>query len=383
MSKYKQVLQNLGYIENTNDNSIVQNLLKIPRKDKRTETIHTTCPTENYIHQIDTLFLPEDNTKDPTKVELHKKELKMINMLRIKSKEKPIKKERGYRYCLVVVDISTGKCDAEPLIYKNAFIARDALKRIYQRKILTLPHEIECDAGSEFKNVFLEYFNTVSHVRTKIAGRHRAQAVVESVNGVISKLIQTRMISEEINTREFSTEWIEDLPKIVFQINKYFSHLPPELNLEKQVPIRVKSNSVASNIIPIDTPVRYQLDNPKDVTTGKRLFGKFRVGDIRWSEKVCKITRIYLRPDQPPMYKVDNLDCAFTRNQIQIVDATEKAPPTKTQKKFVIEKILSKTKVKNKVFYEVKWSSGEITTEPRTSLVEDVPDLIQEFEKKK
>jgi hypothetical protein len=50
--------------------------------------------------------------------------------------------------------IANSKCDAEPIKYKYPYIVRDALKRIYDRKILEIPHEIEVDAGNEFKSDF-------------------------------------------------------------------------------------------------------------------------------------------------------------------------------------------------------------------------------------
>jgi hypothetical protein len=70
---------------------------------------------------------------------------------------------------LVSVDIANRRCDAEPIKYKYPDIVRDALKRIYDRKILEIPHEIEVDAGNEFKSDFSTYFNSVSHVRRKKA----------------------------------------------------------------------------------------------------------------------------------------------------------------------------------------------------------------------
>jgi hypothetical protein len=75
MSKYKQLLRELNYIEDVDDNNLVQNLLR-------------AC---------------------------------------------------WYKYFLVCVDIANSKCDAEPIKYKYPYIVWDALKRIYDRKILEIP----------------------------------------------------------------------------------------------------------------------------------------------------------------------------------------------------------------------------------------------------
>jgi hypothetical protein len=381
MSKYKKLLQELKYIEHEDDNDIVQNLLRLPKKDKSYEASTTKCPTENYIHQVDLLFLPEDTTVIPGSAARVKKEFTQVNKLRKAEKLPPYKKDCGYKYLMVAVDIATGTCDAEPLKYKYPFIVRDALKRIYSRSSLITPHEIEVDAGNEFRGEFEEYFNSVSHVRRKKAGRHRAQSVVEGVNSLLSKIIQTRMVSEELVNQESSYEWIEEIPDIIVVVNKHFYHPPYEIDLENHIPIKVKENTLAANILPIGTPVRIQLDNPVDAVKTKRLNGSFRIGDIRWENKVKEITQVYLRPDFPPMYEVDNdNNVAYTRNQLQVVLSNEKQPTTKKHKREIIEKILKRIKKGKAISFEVLWKSGKVTIEPRTNLMEDVPGLIEEFE---
>ena len=123
--------------------------------------------------------------------------------------------------------------------------------------------------------------------------------------------------------------------------------------------------------------MRIQLDNPIDYTTGKRLHGKFRAGDIRWENQIRQITRLYLRPGQPPMYQVDdNMKVAYSRGQLQVVSADELRPTNQSQHKFIIEKLLKRFKTKNKVYFQVLWD----TNEPRTNLMKDVPELVEQFE---
>ena len=118
-------------------------------------------------------------------------------------------------------------------------------------------------------------------------------------------------------------------------------------------------------------------DNPIDYTTGKRLHGKFRAGDIRWENQIRQITRLYLRPGQPPMYQVDdNMKVAYGRGQLQVVSADELRPTNQSQHKFIIEKLLKRFKTKNKVYFQVLWD----TNEPRTNLMKDVPELVEQFE---
>jgi hypothetical protein len=189
------------------------------------------------------------------------------------------------------------------------------------------------------------------------------------------------MLSEELNTGEPAREWIEDIPEIIKSVNKHFKHLPPEIDPEKHIPIKVKKGTLASNIVEEGTPVRVQLDNPVDAVETKRLNGSFRIGDIRFSKEIGKVTQVYLRPDMPPMYEVDNDDnVAYTRNQLQVVKSDEKRPNKKLQRKIVIGEILERIKRGNRIFFKVLWSDGDITEEPRNKLHEDVPGLIEEFE---
>jgi hypothetical protein len=340
MSKYKKLLQELEYVEDAKGNDLVQNLLAVPKKDKSCEATHTICPTKNYINQVDVLFLPEDKTVIKGSAKRVKKEFEQVNKIRLAEKQ-TFKTDCGKKYLLVCVDIATSMCDAEPIKYKYPFIVRDALKRIYGRKILKLPHEIEVDAGNEFKADFSTHFNNVSNVRVKKAGRHRAQAVVEGINSLLSQILQTRMIAEELINKEYSREWVDEIPNVVTAANKTFSHDPPETEIVNHESIKVKKGTLASNILPEGTAVRIQLDNPVDAVKTKRLNGKFRIGDIRWENVVRHNTQVYLRPDFPPMYQVDNDDnVAYTRNQLQVVLANEKKPSKKLRKRELVEKLL-------------------------------------------
>jgi hypothetical protein len=81
------------------------------------------------------------------------------------------------------------------------------------------------------------------------------------------------------------------------------------------------------------------------------------------------------------MYEVNNDDnVAYTRNQLQVVKSDEKKPNSKLQKKVIIDEILERYKKGNKIYFKVKWSDGDETEEPRTSLIKDVPGLVEEFE---
>jgi hypothetical protein len=345
MSKINQILKELDVINNTGENNTLTNLTKTPLKEPNSVMPHTTASQKFATEQADLLFLPEDE---------------------------------GYKYLLVVVDIATRLCDAEPLKSKDSKIVAKALQKIFKRKIIEKPLRLEVDAGKEFKGEFKSMFHKMFKIVEKIAGRHRQQSVVETKNYQIGKILNTRMLAEEINSNEVNRNWVDILPKVIKLINQHFSHAPVVTDVNE--PIR--TNKYTSDLLPIGSKVRIQLDNPEGYAEEEKLHGRFRAGDICWTKTIHIITQYYLRPDQPPMYQVDNNErVAYTKYQLQVVRDDEVKPKSNIPKKYIIRKLLKKLKVKNKIYFEVLWGDGSKTKEPRSELIKDVPDLVKDFER--
>jgi hypothetical protein len=68
--------------------------------------------------------------------------------------------------------------------------------------------------------------------------------VVEGINSLLSKIILTRMKSEEIINKEHSVEWVDEIPGIIKVVNKYFYHKP----LQTDVKIMFLSKSKKAKI---------------------------------------------------------------------------------------------------------------------------------------
>jgi hypothetical protein len=306
---------------------------------------HTTSGVPNAVHQADLLFLPNDG---------------------------------GFRYLLVVVDIATRKCDAEPIKSKDSAVVKTALIAIYKRKILKHPLRIEVDAGTEFKGQFEKHFKKTLRIFTKVAGRHRSQAVVETKNGQIKEILNKAMLSDEINNDATSRKWVYIVPKVVKLINEHFA-------IEaKMTPIDapVKTDNFTKDILDIGTKVRVQLDNPLDYVDGAKLHGKFRKGDIRYEKKISTVTDFYLRPNQPPMYAVnDNSKVAYTKYALQIVKGGEVAPLPNDGAQQYAQRVTDKRKIKGVIEYLVEWEDSSESWELRKTLINEIPDLIKEYEK--
>jgi len=338
-----KILQKLNLVHDKNN--VVSNLTKNPPKEPKNVMPTTYAPRKFAVEQADTLFLPTD---------------------------------RGYKYLLVVVDVATRTTDAEPMKSKDSTTVTKALLKIFKRHIIEPPKRFEIDDGSEFKGSFKDYFQQLFKIVTKVAGRHRQQSVVETKNFQIGKILNTNMLVEEVNNGETSRSWVELIPKVIKLMNEHLAHPPKEVTVDTPI----KTNKFSEDILPVGTKVRIQLDNPKSYIDEKRLHGKFRAGDVRWTKKIGTVTEFYLRPGQPVMYCVDDdKRVAYTKYQLQVVK-DEVMPPTTGQTRWIIDKLIKKVKVKNKWYFDVRWSDKSITREPRSNLIKDVPQLVEDFETK-
>jgi len=348
-----------GVSDNTDQqNNMLQNLYKKPRKEAKDETPHFMERPEHFDNQADLLFLPEDN---------------------------------DYKYCLVVTDVGSRLCDAVPLKTKSSEEIIKAFNTVYYKNnILKFPTNlITFDSGSEFKNK--EIKNYFKDIDTKYAqvNRHRQVAIVERTNQRIGTAIMKYQTAQELLTKEVQTDWVEKLPEIIQAINVKVEKRAPKKQTKADEHVVV--TKYTGELIPIGTEVRIALEFPENLANKTRMPGKFRDGDHRWGEESKTVTDIVMIPSQPPMYVVDH-DCSvnYTKNQLQVVPANEKEPPAaivlkdKKVDTFVVKQILD-SKVENKKKLLLVWwlgyKKGESTWEPYKNIQQADPKKVKEYEK--
>lgn len=338
--------------------TIVDKLISIPEKEKGVNMPITDVKGANFNHQIDLLLMPHD---------------------------------KEYKYILVVVDLGTKYIGAQALTDKTPEKVKDALIKIYKNnKHLKIPKTLEMDQGTEFKGEFKKHFENLGVLMNyKKAGRHRQQATVEAMNGIIALYLNKRMLANEIAIKgeELIADWVEDLPKLIEVLN-YINTEKLKLPKKETERDKLSKNGIlpvckgsSCQILPVGTPVRVILDEPRS-SQGLKLHGTFRKGDLRWDKTPRKIEMLSLRPNQPPMYLISGVpNVAYTKEQLQVIDKNEKQPPKEAIDKYIIENIINK-KVKNKkVYYLVKWKDydiNEATWEPKENIPENI---IKDYEK--
>jgi len=360
MSLFKKINKRLGVTKTENENSEAVNLMKVPPKEKVVPRVINFVP--NTTHQADTLFVPED---------------------------------KEYKYILVVVDTASRIADARAMKSKTPGTVLTALRSIWRGKYLKTPKVLATDPGTEFQGAVHQWLNRprvdIKH-RVGRVNRHRQQSLAEFVNYVLGKSIFSSQNKKELQTGVSNKDWRKHLPLIIEEYNK---HMKQKKKPSKKSLPTLKCRGMSCKLLQKGTKVRVKLDHPRDISSDERLGGKFRAGDIRWSEAVRKITKVTLKPGQPPMYKVGGTkdqgyettgidDALYTREQLQVVDKDEKRVD-KSNRVWQIKRIVRKKNKKGRRWYEVQWKTDGFknTDVPVTQLKKDAPKLVKEFEARK
>jgi len=333
---------------------VIDQLYKMPKKDKDGDNPTFTRITPNYIQFLDTLYLPND---------------------------------KGFIYALVLSDQGSRLVDLEPMTGRTSSDIVKALKAIYKRKILNKPKVIVTDAGSEFKKDFsvalAEY--GIDH-KTAKSGRSRSVSLVERKNQTIGKIIHKILTQMELAGHP-SSQWVSYAKEIIKLINEEVKTREKDIKtipIEKQTITFNPAHDIKT--LNIGDKVRVLLDKPQDVN-GKALNGKFRSGDIRYSPTVRTIKHILFEPLQPIMYLLDGKigplkvePVGYTYNQLLKVSAKEKeilAPIlNEDENRFEFNKLLERRKVNRSFEYKVLWKNAprddNTSWEPRKNLVQDL-----------
>lgn len=146
-------------------------LFEKPTPIKTHASIKNNLSLPNYLYQADILYLPTQAF--------------------------------GYKYCLVVVDCATSKCDAVPLKNKDENAILKGFKKLFAQDILKPPIIIQMDSGSEFKNSSIkEYFKEQEiAIKYNLTNRHKQNSMVENRNKMIANLILTYQGLLEAHTK--------------------------------------------------------------------------------------------------------------------------------------------------------------------------------------
>ena len=278
-------------------------------------------PNENLdeIEQLHKKPIPESKENMPTFQDFKSNYTNQADILHLPTAK------YGYKYLLVVVDDHTRKFDAYPLKNESSHSVLNAFLKIYETsKFLKIPKILEFDAGTAFHGEVEDYFKNLGiHIKYAETNRHRQQGLVEAKNQLIGNIIFQLLNVKELKDKKkgikkVALDWYkskEEFNELIESINEHQTYKPLETQTQDK-PVATKFNK---NLLNVGDRVRVQLDYPINISHEKKLIGKFRSADIRWSPDVKKIKWVALKPGEPPMYEVDGEHFLRTLNQLQLV----------------------------------------------------------------
>jgi hypothetical protein len=174
-----------------NELEIDETLTKPLKKVKKWTHVKDQIPLiEDYNFMADLLFLPKD--------------------------------KNNFKYCLVVVDLSSDEFDIEPIKDKNPDTILKAMKKMFKRKYINIPYaSIKTDSGNEFKGVFHKYLydNSIYH-SVGLPNRHSQLSNVENLNKTLGRIFNGYMNKKEMQLKHSYKNWTDIIDIVRDKLNK-------------------------------------------------------------------------------------------------------------------------------------------------------------------
>jgi transposase InsO family protein len=286
---------------------------------------------------------------------------------------------RGYKYLLNAIDMSSRYIYSVALKSKTDTEVLNGFKKIFNKSKI---RAVRSDNGSEFINKkFTDYLekNDIKQILSE-ASKPQSNGMIERANATIKELIQKSI--EMID----KFDWAKNLDKLIDNINnskhRITGFTPNEIQtafkndnkdvLEKAFnkEMKIKKPNISKEVYEVGDLVR--IKKPSDKTRQV------------WSNEVYEIERVYKPKKSYSVYeyKLNEFKDRFKEEELLKIVGNPQNKLLKVDK-FVISKLLRPVIKDNKEHYEVQWKGyRETTFEPRDILLEDVPKMVNQFEKK-
>jgi hypothetical protein len=285
---------------------------------------------------------------------------------------------KGYKWLFNAVDLFSKYTYSVAMKDKKDTTALNAFKKIH-RKIPDLK-SVRSDNGSEFiSDIFKKYLrdNGIKQILSS-SGNPQSNGAIERLNQTLKWLLQKNI---QLNLK---FDWVTNLPKLVDNINntvhKETGKTPQEVEdnkddesyikeeHDKQVRNK-KSNLSAQKFMKGDKVRIYQ---PSD---------KFK--SLNWSKEVYTVEKVFKPKTDYSVYeyKLEGLNERYLEEDL--LKIAYPVMNTTSQPSFYrISRLVRPAIKNNKPHYEVKWVGYRQTTiEPRDQLLQDVPKMINLYEK--
>ena len=286
---------------------------------------------------------------------------------------------RGYKYLFNAVDMSSRFIYSVAMKNKEKDESLKSFKKIYNK---SKTKAVRSDNGSEFTNEpFKDYLekNGIKQIFGE-AGKPQSNGMIERANATIKELIQK---SIEIN-RKF--DWVKNLDKLIENINNSNHRITGFTPNEIQTAFTNDDNVILDSAH--DRELKIKKKNiSKEVFEKGDLVRRHQPSDKTrqvWSNELYEIVRVYKPKKSYSVYeyKLEGLPDRFKEEELQKIVGDPQNRIEKVQT-FTVSKLIKPVIKDNKEYYEVQWKGyREHTLEPRENLLEDVPKMVNQYEKK-
>ena len=223
------------------------------------------------------------------------------------------KKNRGYRYVLVVIDNFSKFGWTVPLKNKIAQTIKDSFENILissKRK----PNLIETDRGEEFNNNIFQDFLNKNNIKLYSRNSSYGAVFAESFNRTIRDLLKKVVFDKG------DANWIDVLQTITKQYNNKI-HSSTKLS-PKDASLKKNEGFIHRNLLDKRNKIKpkYKIGDLVRTAELKKTFSK---GDTtNWSYKLNTITEII--NDTIPSYKIDNLNERYNESLLKKTELSMK-----------------------------------------------------------
>jgi len=286
---------------------------------------------------------------------------------------------RGYKYLFNAIDMSSRFIYSVAMKNKEKDEALKAFKKIYNKSKIKA---VRSDNGSEFTNdPFKDYLekNGIKQILGE-AGKPQSNGMIERANATIKELIEKAL---EMN-RKF--DWVKHLDKLIENINNSQHRITGFTPNTIQTAFKNDDDEILDSARGKELKIK-KANISKEVFEKGDLVRRHQPSDKTrqvWSNEVYEIERVYKPKKSYTVYeyKLEGLPDRFKEEELLKVvgDPQNKIVKPTT---FVVSKLIKPVIKDNEDYYEVQWKGyREHTLEPRENLLEDIPKMVNQYEKK-
>ena len=291
---------------------------------------------------------------------------------------------KGFKYILTAIDLFSKKAYAEPLQNKEGLTVAKAIDKIIKH-IKVKISSIRSDNGSEFKSA--EFIKILQKHDIKqifsLPSKPQSNGQIERFNGVIKKMIRISLM----HTGGF--DWVSILQQLIDNYN----------NITHTTTKKAPNNVIPENYEEVEDNISKKVLKNRDTDEVKFKIGdnvrmkqeKKTKEDYNFSKDLYEIIQISTPKNNitAVSYKIKNQSTGekykdkFYNNDLLFIPSVENK--INTPKKDIISSIVRPSITKGVQGFIVRWKAPAdelYTFEPRDNLLEDVPKMINAFEKK-